>query len=258
MMKAYIPALVLTGPSVSAYSDQFCPPGVAPRGDVRYAGNIGTPGHYGCNLMLVEDSVAETFQYIARLGNSGSERLFCVCFLKTGPDGQSPNGFWSPNRAFEFELAPGDAKHMAAQRNSQGGCTCGTGSTPLTPNKQYAGTWFEFDFGDEANGQWSGADASCLVAHQYGLPFQGLHITSPGPAAIADGTGTKYDVRSVIYPNGDGCNAFPGGTEAENGHGFNLEPGPVRFDVRWGTQGSIDDCPNISVEGSKWRQPAVS
>lgn len=250
-------ALALTAAlGVSAYTDDFCAyKKRATLGDVGYVGNIGTPGHYACNLKLVDQGASENYQYLARLSNAASATQKCVCFLKIGPDGKSMNGFWSPNKAFDFELAPGETKYMVAQTDSQGGCTCGTGSSvPLTPIGQYAGTWFEFDFGDKSNSLWSGGDASSLVSHDYGLSFQGLSITSPGVTANADGGGV-YEIRSIIYPNGDGCNAFPGGTNYANGFGFNLTPGAVRFNVQWGIGGTVNDCPDISVWGTKWRQP---
>ncbi|CAH0058575.1 unnamed protein product [Clonostachys solani] len=243
--------------SSGSYTGTFCT-GASKRGTVAenaFAGNTGS-GTYGCNLKFVEESAAKNYQYISVLENAASEKQVCACFLKTGPTGEAFTGFWKGKQVLDFELAPGAKKYLAVQDGSIGGCSCGVGSLPLTALGQISGVWYEWEFGSwsDKNKGFSGADASSLVPEDNGNPIQGMTITSETPEYVSGS-----EKKSIIYPNGDGCNAFPKGTNGEDGYGFNIANSQkggdaIRLHAKWGTTGTLADCPNV-VEGPKsWRQ----
>ncbi|KAH7119186.1 allergen Asp F4-like protein [Dactylonectria macrodidyma] len=186
---------------------------------IAYKGNTGTEEDYGCNIMVVDQMIASQYEYTARFNNAVNEDQACVCFNKIGPDGQI-DGFWSGNEAISFTLPASGTKIVAFDANSQGGCVCSIGEIP-TANGQFAGTWLEFDFGNESNDNWSGADASCLVAAAYGLETPALKVCSSG-------------VCSSINTNGTGENAYVKGTDGLDGVGLNLPPGRVHLTVAVG------------------------
>lgn len=188
--------------------------------EITYAGNVGVEGDYGCNLMVVNNEVADKYKYTTTFTNESDEDQKCVCFLKIGPKGEV-NGFFNGNEALDFDLPAKGKKVVAADENSQGGCACGSGSVPLTNFGQFAGTWLEFDFGNESNKGWSGADASCLVSAAYKLDIPGLQVCGHGTC-------------STINPGGTGDNAYLGGMEALDGIGLNLPPGEARLEVKVG------------------------
>ncbi|KAM5354212.1 hypothetical protein ACJ41O_000862 [Fusarium nematophilum] len=184
---------------------------------IAYKGNTGTADDYGCNIMTVDPAVASKYKYTATFKNANSKDQECVCFNKIGPDG-GINGFWSGNEAIKFTLPGSGSKVVAFDENSQGGCACGAGSVPLTDIGQFASTWLEFDFGNESNDNWSGADASCLVSAAEGLDIPGLKVCGHGTC-------------STIYPGGTGENAYLGGMEDLDGIGLNLPAGKARLTV---------------------------
>lgn len=184
---------------------------------IAYKGNTGTADDYGCNMMTVEDGVAEKYKYTATFKNAGSEDQECVCFNKIGPDG-GINGFWKGNQAITFKLPGKGSQVVAFDENSQGGCACGVGSVPTTAIGQFASTWLEFDFGNESNNKWSGADASCLVSAAEHLDIPGMQVCGHGTC-------------STIYPGGTGENAYLGGMEDLDGIGLNLPAGEARLTV---------------------------
>jgi hypothetical protein len=191
--------------------------------DIAYAGNLGATGNYGCNLMEVEAKYAESYKYLTTFENDSDKDQECVCFLKIGPEG-GINGFFNGNQAVDFSVPAGGKSYIAADENTQGGCACGHGSVPLTSFGEFASTWLEFDFGNEKNGAWSGADASCLVSAALGLDIPGLQVCG-------------HDTCSTINPGGSGTNAYLGGMEAEDGVGLNIVPGEVRLNVKVAYQG---------------------
>ncbi|KAJ4323112.1 hypothetical protein N0V84_004512 [Fusarium piperis] len=184
---------------------------------IAYKGNTGTSDDYGCNIMAVDDSVADKYKYTATFKNAGSKAQECVCFNKIGPDG-GINGFWKGNQAVTFDLPGKGSQVIAFDENSQGGCACGVGSVPTTPIGQFASTWLEFDFGNDSNKKWSGADASCLVSAAENLDIPGMQVCGHGTC-------------STIYPGGTGENAYLGGMEDLDGIGLNLPAGKARLTV---------------------------
>lgn len=191
--------------------------------EIHYTGNVGVEGNYGCNLMVVDNDVADKYKYTTHFTNESDKDQKCVCFLKIGPDG-GVNGFFNGNQALDFDLPAGGKKVVAADENTQGGCACGAGEVPLTNHGQFASTWLEFDFGNESNKGWSGADASCLVSAALGLDIPGLNVCGHGTC-------------STINPGGTGTNAFLGGMEALDGLGLNIPAGPATLDVTVGYSG---------------------
>lgn len=191
--------------------------------EIAYTGNLGAPGKYGCNLMMVDNGVADEYKYTTTFTNDLDEDQVCACFLKIGPKGLI-DGFFAGNEALTFNLPAGGKRVLAADENTQGGCACGSGSVPLTSHGGFASTWLEFDFGNTSNDGWSGADASCLVSAAYGLDIPGLNVCGHGTC-------------STINPGGTGTNAFLGGMEALDGLGLNIPAGKARLNVAVGYQG---------------------
>lgn len=195
--------------------------------DIMYAGNLGAKNSYGCNLMLVDDSIAERYRYTINMTNSAPVSQSCVCWLKIGPDG-GVNGFQHGNQVLNFTLPLAGHRVLAADENTIGGCTCSQGVIPLNSNKQFGSTWLEFALGvqgpEGANGGWSAADASCIVSAAAGLNIPGLQVCSQG-------------VCSTIHPGGTGDNAYLKGMEDLNGIGINQPPGEVRMTANFGYSG---------------------
>jgi len=211
----------------SAVHKAFCG-GVTKRAtaeDIASVGNTGTAGDWGCNIMTVDESIADSYQYTTKFTNVDSEEYQVVCFNKIGPTGLI-DGFW--HAGLTFTVAPGASQVVAVDENSQGGCAFGPKAVPKTSWGEYAGTWIEFDFGSERNNLWSGADCSSLVAaSEPGQPIYGCNLCT------ADGT-----TCSTIYPGGAGVNAFVAGTAAEDGLGLNIPAGDVHLTVEIGAKAS--------------------
>ena len=184
---------------------------------IAYKGNVGVPGNYGCNMMLVPEAVADSYPYTIKFINVGDGAERCECWNKIGPDGRN-NGFFSGNQALSFDVAAAGEQHVAFDSNTQGGCACNQGAVPLTPFGQFASTWVEFDFENASNNGHSGADASCLVAAYYDLTIPGLKVCDSRDC-------------SIVNPGGTGTNAYLAGMEHLDGVGLNLSPGPVRLTV---------------------------
>lgn len=193
---------------------------VQERGDVGYVGNTGRPGMYGCNLMLVDASIADLYDYTATIQNTRNVAQECVCWNKIGPDG-GINGFFNGNQALKFTINAGAKAVMAAEPDSQGGCACGAPHVPLSPWGQFASTWLEFDMCSKPNGGWSGADASALVPAAYNMNINPLKVCDRG-------------ICSTINQGGSGTNAYTPGTDGVDGLGLNLSPGKVRLAVTVG------------------------
>ncbi|KAL6871249.1 hypothetical protein J3F83DRAFT_734752 [Trichoderma novae-zelandiae] len=194
--------------------------------EIAYKGNVGAGGSYGCNIMTIDNSLVDKYQYTMVFDNAGADTT-CFCWNKIGPDG-GINGFFKGNQAITFDVPAGGKQAVAVDTNSQVGCACGSGGPELTPIGQFASTWVEADFGNISNGGWSGADASSLVAAAAGMTIPGLKVCGTGDAA-----GTC----STIFPGGKGDNAFTAGTEYLDGLGLNLAPGKTSLLVTIDYQG---------------------
>jgi hypothetical protein len=192
--------------------------------EIAYKGNIGAPGDYGCNMMLVKSNVAKEYKYVAAIKNDADQEQECVAYLKIGPVNDEINGFFKGKEAKSFKIPPGVTQHMALDENTQGGVICQVGGIETTQWGEFASTWAEFDMGNASNGGWSGADASCLTASRYDMTIPGLQICGHGTC-------------STINPGGTGTNAFLKGMEAEDGHGLNIVPGKVWLDITVGFSG---------------------
>lgn len=187
--------------------------------EIFYKGNIGTAGNYGCNLMMVDS--ASGYDYTATFENKSGKDQKCVAWLKFGRDGKL-TGFFEGNQAFTFDLPAGSKKVMAAEANSQGGVACGPGKYTLSGIKQFADTWLEFDFANESNKNFSGADVSCLVASDNNLFVQAMKVCADGYPC------------STIEEGGKGTNAYVAHTHALDGVGLNVRPGPIALKVTVG------------------------
>lgn len=190
---------------------------------IMYAGNIGTEDNYGCNMMLIGSNVVDDYKYVSRIENLDEDDYECVAYLKVGADG-GINGFFTGNEALRFTLPGGTVQHLAADENTQGGVICDKGDIPTTEYGSYASTWAEFDFGNESNDGWSGADASCLIATANGLDVPGLNLCG-------------HETCSTVFPGGDGINAFLKGMEELDGLGLNIPAGKARLTITYGYTG---------------------
>ncbi|RKU48213.1 hypothetical protein DL546_002302 [Coniochaeta pulveracea] len=209
--------------SSSAVKKDFCA-GLSKRAtaaDIASTGNTGVEGHWGCNMMTVDESIASEYSYTTKFTNVDSEEYQVVCFNKIGPTGQI-DGFW--HAGLTFTVAAGASQDVAFDSNTQGGCAFGPGEVPKTSWGEYAGTWIEFDFGSERNNYWSGADCSSLVAaSESGQPIYGCNLCTEDKSTC-----------STIYPGGAGVNSFIAGTAALDGLGLNLPAGDVHLTVEIG------------------------
>ncbi|OAA46149.1 allergen Asp F4-like protein [Metarhizium rileyi] len=187
--------------------------------DIAAKGNVGTAGNYGCNLMMV-DNAADYDYTVTFRENTGKEQK-CAVFLKISK-GNGINGFFNGNQVIDFTLPANGKMVLAADADSQGGATCGVGKVPLGNNGIFAGTWLEFDFASKRNKGWSGADASCLTAVDSKTEIFPLKVCAPA---------VKNQKCSIINADGSGSNSFRAGMAAEDGHGYNVPPGPLALDV---------------------------
>ncbi|KAJ5628888.1 Allergen [Penicillium lividum] len=155
--------------------------------DWDYVGNVGVP--WGSNIIQVEETSASQYKHVLRFEGSNTDEWNVVMWNTYGPNGKL-DGFWSPNKALEFTLAPGEIAYVAIDDNSQGGWTAGPGSVPLSGIGQYAGTWGEFDMSNEKNDGWSGWDVSSIIAQLAGLEVSGMRICNhQGESCSNIGTG---------------------------------------------------------------------
>ncbi|CAK7267421.1 hypothetical protein SEPCBS57363_002583 [Sporothrix epigloea] len=192
----------------------------ATNAEIAYKGNTGCAG-YGSNMKLVQSTIADQYTYGVKAVNSASEAMQCQVWNKIGASG-GINGFFSGNQALTFTIPAGGAQHVVFDSNTQGGMCCQAGSVSLTSFGEFLCPWLEFDFGDSANGGWSGFDASALVSGAAGGPFGALE------ACTADGS-----VCSTLNAGGGGTNAYLPGDEAADGIGGNLPAGTVSLVATW-------------------------
>ena len=193
----------------------------ATNAQIAYTGNTGD-GQWGCNIMLIDEDVADQYTYTSVYTNAAEEEHQVVCFNKIGPTGLI-NGFFGFS-AVKFNLGPGEKQTVAFDKNTQGACAFSPKELAKTPVGQWAGSWVEFDFDNASNNGWSGADCSSLVAQAAGM-------TVPGCQVCHD------DTCSTIRPGGHADNAYVKGMEAADGVGLNLPSGKVQLQVKVGFSG---------------------
>lgn len=216
------PAAVTTAASTSSAAFvPFCGGAKSKRAtlaDIASTGNVGVAGNWGCNIMAVDHSIASKYDYTSVYTNVADVPYQVACGNKIGPTGLI-DGFW--HSALTFTLAPGEAKTVAIDANSQGFCAFAPNSVPKTSFGEWAGTWVEFDLGSDRNSGWSGADCSSLVSASQNLDVPGCQVCYSGTC-------------STIYPGGEGDNAFIAGTADKDGLGLNIPAGPVQLQVKVG------------------------
>jgi hypothetical protein len=180
-------------------------------------GNTGEP--YGSSIIQIKEEDVPKYKYTIKLDGSKITQDYKVgAWNKCGPTG-ALDGFFLQTLPLEFDLPAGQTAYIAANDDVQGGLVANPGSIPRTSYGAISGIWLEFDFGNSANGGYSGFDASCIVAQNAGLAsqLQGLSV------CLADG----QQCSSI----GNGCNVINNAYDAAladvGGVGGNVAPGPV-------------------------------
>ncbi|KAK3309825.1 uncharacterized protein B0T15DRAFT_406426 [Chaetomium strumarium] len=194
---------------------------------IMYTGNLGTTDgcEWNSNLMAVPDSIANKYDYVMKYTNVASEPYQVICANKMGADKQLTGMFKvAGQKPLIFTLKPGETKTVVADKNTQGVCAFAPNEVPTTEFGQYAGVWAEFDFANDSNEGWSGADCSSLVAQAYNMDVPGCQMSEGG-------------VDSTILPGGKGTNAYTKGMEALDGIGLNIVPGKTTIKVSVGFSG---------------------
>jgi hypothetical protein len=194
---------------------------------IMYTGNLGNKD--GCtwnsNLMEVPNNTADKYKYVQKYTNVASEPYQVICANKMGADGQLTGMFKVDGQEqLIFMLQPGETKTVVADVNTQGVCAFAANEVPRTTHGQYAGVWAEFDFANDSNKGWSGADCSSLVAQAYKMDVPGCRMSEGG-------------VDSTILPGGIGFNAYTIGMEALDGIGLNINVGKTTIEVKVGFSG---------------------
>jgi hypothetical protein len=188
--------------------------------EVAYVGNVGSGASYGCNMMMVDNSIADMYDYRSVFTNVGGSNQACSCWLKIDANGDI-SGFTKGHQVLDFTLAPGETKTMVADANTQGSCACQANEIDTTIYGAFGSSWYEFDAENTSNEGWSGADASCILSAKFNMFIPGMKICSE----------TSESPCSIIYPGGTGDNAFLGGDEYKDGLGINQTPGPWTFEI---------------------------
>lgn len=184
---------------------------------VAYKGNVGMPGAFGCNIKLIHASIADKYKYTARI-KGGKTKYTCAVWMKYAPDGKIA-GFFKGNEVHTFTIPAGGEQWLAFDEDTQGAFGCSKGDeVEVTNIGEFSCPWTEFDFGNTSNNQWSGFDASSLVAGSVGSTMHGLKVCGKGTC-------------STLYQGGGGDNAYLPGMEAEDGIGGNIPPGPLSLEV---------------------------
>ncbi|KAH8660157.1 hypothetical protein BX600DRAFT_438378 [Xylariales sp. PMI_506] len=224
--------------SVSVYTDFSCTSSKrATAVEIAVTGNVGTP--YGCNMLLVDSSIASQYSYAINFENVADEAYEVICWNKYGSDGLLDGWYVGKGQPITFTLAAGSTQAVAFQADSIGACATGPGSVPIVTKSgtnplggyyetdAYAGSWVEFDFGDSTNSDWSGFDASTLLAQRNGMDVYGLQVCS------ADCSNTC----STIISASDYTNAYTIGSEDEDGIGGNCPETTLLVTAKLGYSG---------------------
>ena len=186
-----------------------------------YAGNVGST--WGCNQMLISEDNADKYDYTIKVVGKNTEPWKVVCTNKIGPDG-GLTGWYKGNAAVEFTLQPGATQYIAADKNTQGICAAAPGdSIPVDEYGGYASTWFEFDFCNESNNGWSGADISSIQAEAAGFEVQAMQTCE------GDICSTIHQAAAGDVPVID--NAFDNSLKLADGLGLNIPDGPTRINL---------------------------
>ncbi|OHF03158.1 hypothetical protein CORC01_01542 [Colletotrichum orchidophilum] len=176
--------------------------------EIAYAGNTGSEDDWGCNMQIVNDASVSLYNYTATFTASDADYIGS-CFNKIGPKGLI-DGCWFA--AITFSIKKGQSKNVAFDKNTQGSCAFGPGTTvPKTPIGQFAGTWLEFDWASTPNGGNSGADASVLVAGSQGMPYYGMKVAANGKTCSwlkSDGTNEGAYMPGMEALDGVGCKGY--------------------------------------------------
>ncbi|RYP01350.1 hypothetical protein DL764_006229 [Monosporascus ibericus] len=187
--------------------------------EIAYTGNVGSK--WGCNQMLISKDIADKYDYKIKVVGQNKEPWKVVCTNKIGPTGKI-DGWYNGNHALEFMLEPGATQYIAVDKNTQGICTAAPGdSIPVDEFGGYASTWFEFDFANESNNGWSGADISIIQAEAAGMKAQGMKTC-------------HADICSTVFDSAAGTvvdNAFDYAARWLDGIGLNIVPGPCEMEL---------------------------
>jgi hypothetical protein len=176
--------------------------------DIAYKGNTGSKDKWGCNIMEVPCADLALYDYGTEFhGGNGGDVYSCSAFNKIGPTGGIDPGWHS---ALDFQVARGETKCIAFDKNSQGSVACdsGTGGPRKTSFGQMAGAWYEFDCGSDKNDNQSGSDVSVLVANANNIPYIGMAVEAPGKGMC-----------SWLKSTGENFQAYMGGMEDLDGVG---------------------------------------
>ncbi|RYP54243.1 hypothetical protein DL769_010380 [Monosporascus sp. CRB-8-3] len=186
---------------------------------IAYTGNVGSK--WGCNQMLISEDIADKYDYKIKVVGKNKEPWKVVCTNKIGPTGKI-DGWYNGNSAVEFMLKPGATQYIAVDKNTQGICAAAPGdSIPVDKWGGYASTWFEFDFANESNKGWSGADISVIQAEAAGYKAQGMRTCH------ADICSTVFEGRAGRVVE----NAFDYAARWLDGIGLNIYPGPCEIEL---------------------------
>ncbi|KAJ9134276.1 hypothetical protein NKR23_g10196 [Pleurostoma richardsiae] len=167
---------------------------------IAYTGNTGTV--YGCNIMLVADSdVAAKYDNTAKFYGSSSDKN-CIVWNKIGSNG-GIDGFWGAD-ATTFTLKAGGEQYVALDTNTQGGAACFDGEVEKTSYGEIAGSWVEWDFENTSNDNWSGYDASVIVAQDAGLSFSGIKVCGAGTCSSITSSGVADNAYLAKDADADG------------------------------------------------------
>ncbi|KAL1895990.1 hypothetical protein Cpir12675_002965 [Ceratocystis pirilliformis] len=202
-------------PASSGTAKKFCAGSSSKKratlADITYAGNTGTGGDWGCNIMEVECSTISLYEYTAEVTTTDADQDYtCAHWNKIGPTGEV-NGFF--NSALTFTISKGEKKCFAFDADTQGGMACSAGSkVETTTYSQLAGTWAEYDFGSSINKGNSGSDVSVLVAQAYDMSFVGMSITNPSGTLCSwvksDATNYQAYMKGMEALDGVGCTGY--------------------------------------------------
>lgn len=182
---------------------------------IQWTGNTGIP--WGSNIIEVDEASAHLYQFVSRFEGSLTDDWTVLFWNKMGPNGLL-DGFFSPNKALSFTLAPGEVKYVAFAEESTGGWAAWQGEdTPLSEYGSYAATWGEFTMRAAPN--FSSWDVSCIQAQNAGKPIQGMKICTH------DGQGCSTITKGL----GSVENAYTSAQTTINGIGGNVEVPALRL-----------------------------